>query len=264
MPAGANTTEQDEVRELRVALYLAAKPSPTRRFHVLWDRIHRRDVLERAGQKVRENRGAPGVDRTTIAQIEEEGVAAFLDELQEELREERYRPRPVRRVRIPKPGRQETRPLGIPAVEDRVVQAAAKLVSEPIFEADFADCSFGLRPRRSAHDALEAIRSEVIARSALGGGRRHPRLLRGARSRDPDGARRRAGLRPPRVEAAGGMATGRGASRRHLEPCTRLSLARHLRHTLSGGGHVPQYGGARGSPSHGISDTLHLAAGTAP
>ena len=162
MPEGANTTEQDKVRELQVKLYLAAKRSPTRRFHALWDRIHRRDVLERAWQKVRENRGAPGIDRTTIAEIEEEGVGVFLDELQSELREQRYRPRPVRRVHIPKPGRSETRPLGIPAVKDRVVQAAAKLVLEPIFEADFRDCSFGFRPRRSAHDALEAIRVAVM------------------------------------------------------------------------------------------------------
>lgn len=162
MPEGANTTEQDKVRELQVKLYLAAKRSPTRRFHALWDRIYRRDVLERAWQKVRENRGAPGIDRITIAEIEERGVAAFLDELQSELREERYRPRPVRRVHIPKPGRSETRPLGIPAVKDRVVQAACKLVLEPIFEADFRDCSFGFRPRRSPYDALEAIGGEVM------------------------------------------------------------------------------------------------------
>jgi group II intron reverse transcriptase/maturase len=162
MPSGANNTELDKVRELQVELYLAAKRSPARRFHALWDRIHRRDVLERAWLKVRENRGAAGVDRTTITAIEQRGVEAFLDELEAELREQRYRPLPVRRVEIPKPGRAETRPLGIPAIKDRVVQAAAKSVLEPLFEADFADCSFGFRPKRSAHHALDAIKREVL------------------------------------------------------------------------------------------------------
>jgi RNA-directed DNA polymerase len=148
MPSGDNTAKQDKVRELQVKLYLAAKRSPKRRFHALWDRIHRRDVLQRAWHVVRENRGAAGVDRITIAQIEAEGVETFLDELQAELREQRYRPRPARRVYIPKPGRSEQRPLGIPRVKDRVCQTAAKLVLEPIFEADFRDCSFGFRPRR--------------------------------------------------------------------------------------------------------------------
>jgi len=162
MPSGAKTTEQDKVRELQVKLYLAAKRSPKRRFHALWDRIHRRDVLERAWRQVRENRGSAGVDRTTITQIEERGVEAFLDELEVELSEQRYRPWPVRRVQIPKPGRSETRPLGIPAVKDRVVQTAAKIVIEPVFEADFRGCSFGFRPKRSAHDALDEIKREVM------------------------------------------------------------------------------------------------------
>lgn len=157
-----NHIEQDKVRELQVKLYLAAKRSPSRRFHALWDRIHRRDVLERAWQQVRENRGAAGVDRITIAQIEEEGVQAFLDELQDELREERYRPSPARRVYIPKPGRSEQRPLGIPRIKDRVAQTAAKLVVEPVFEADFRGCSFGFRPKRSAHQALDQIKREVM------------------------------------------------------------------------------------------------------
>src|SRR5215210_6665041 len=162
MPSGANTAEQDKVRELQVKLYLAAKRSPKRRFHALWDRIHRRDVLERAWRQVRENRGSAGVDRITITEIEESGVGAFLDQLEGELREERYRPVPVRRVHIPRPGRSETRPLGIPAVKDRVVQTAAKIVLEPIFEADFRGCLFGFRPKRSAHDAMEVIRGEVM------------------------------------------------------------------------------------------------------
>lgn len=162
MPSGDNTAEQDKVRELQVKLYLAAKRSPGRRFHALWDRIHRRDVLQRAWQQVRDNRGAPGVDRITIAQIEESGVEAFLDELQQELREQRYRPGPARRVFIPKPGRSEQRPLGIPSVKDRVCQTAAKLVLEPIFEADFRGCSYGFRPKRSAHQALDEIKREVM------------------------------------------------------------------------------------------------------
>src|SRR6266540_4135132 len=161
MPGMANTAE-DRTRELQAKLYRAAERSPVRRFHALWDRIHRRDVLERAWRQVRENRGAAGVDRTTIAQIEKSGVVAFLDGLEVELREQRYRPGPVLRVQIPKPGRSETRPLGIPAVKDRVVQTAAKLVLEPIFEADFRGCSFGFRPKRSAHHALDVIKREVM------------------------------------------------------------------------------------------------------
>jgi RNA-directed DNA polymerase len=162
MPFGVNNTGQDKVRELQVKLYLAAKRSPNRRFHALWDRIHRRDVLQRAWQQVRENRGAAGVDRITIAQLEEEGVEAFLDELHAELQGQRYRPRPARRVYIPKPGRSEQRPLGIPRIKDRVAQTAAKIVLEPIFDADFRGCSFGFRPKRSAHDALDAIKREVM------------------------------------------------------------------------------------------------------
>jgi RNA-directed DNA polymerase len=157
-----NHTKQDKVRELQVKLYLAAKRSSSRRFHALWDRICRRDVLQRAWQQVRENRGAAGVDRITIAQIEEDGVDAFLEELQDEFREERYRPQPARRVYIPKPGRSEQRPLGIPRIKDRVAQTAAKIVLEPIFEADFRGCSFGFRPKRSAHQALDAIKREVM------------------------------------------------------------------------------------------------------
>jgi RNA-directed DNA polymerase len=162
MPSGANNTDQDKVRELQVKLYLAAKRSPSRRFHALWDRIHRRDVLQRAWQQVRANRGAAGVDRITIAQIEAGGVEAFLDELEVELKEQRYRPGPARRVYIPKRGRSERRPLGIPVIKDRVAQTAAKLVLEPIFEADFRGCSFGFRPKRSAHDALDQIKREVM------------------------------------------------------------------------------------------------------
>ncbi len=146
-----------KVRELQRKLWTAAKQSEGRRFHALYDRISRDDVLREAWERVRANRGAAGVDRVTVAAVEDYGVRRMLDELAVDLRAGIYRPAPVRRVEIPKPdGR--LRPLGIPTVRDRVAQQAAKLVLEPIFEADFLDCSFGFRPRRSATDALEQIR----------------------------------------------------------------------------------------------------------
>jgi len=145
---------------LQHALYRAAKADPGRRFHALYDKVSRSDVLWRAWVKVRSNNGAPGIDNTTLAKVEEYGVARLLDELASELREKRYRPMPARRVLIPKPGSDEKRPLSIPAVRDRVVQAAAKIVLEPVFEADFLPCSFGFRPRRSAHDALQVLIDE--------------------------------------------------------------------------------------------------------
>jgi group II intron reverse transcriptase/maturase len=157
----ARTTKQDRVRELQRTLYRAAKADPGRRFHALYDKILRRDVLERAWGMVRANRGAAGIDRQTIAEVEEYGVTKLLDELAADLKDGRWRPLPARRVFIPKPGRMgERRPLSIPAVRDRIVQAATKIVIEPIFEADMLECSFGFRPRRSAHDALQVIVDE--------------------------------------------------------------------------------------------------------
>src|SRR4029077_14454497 len=156
MPEMANTPKE-KVRELQRKLYVCAKQSKTRRFHALYDRIYRGDILWEAWRRVRSNRGAAGVDADTIQAIEERGVGEFLAEIEAALREGRYRPLPVRRQYIPKePGKQ--RPLGIPTVRDRVVQMAAKLVIEPIFEADFQSCSYGFRPKRSATQALEAIR----------------------------------------------------------------------------------------------------------
>lgn len=147
----------DKARELQRALYRAAKRSATRRFHALYDKVSRKDVLWKAWELVRANRGAAGVDRQSIRAIEEEGVAAFLTQIAQELKQGRYRPYPVKRVYIPKPdGRR--RPLGVPAVRDRVVQMAVKIVIEPVFEADFQPCSYGFRPGRSAHDANEVIR----------------------------------------------------------------------------------------------------------
>ena len=157
----ASATKQDKVQELQRTLYRAAKACPGRRFHALYDKVHRRDVLERAWGLVRANRGAAGIDRQTIADVERYGTSRLLDELAADLRDGSYRALPARRVFIPKPGRpDEQRPLSIPAVRDRVVQAALKLVIEPVFEADFLPCSFGFRPRRSAHDALQVLIDE--------------------------------------------------------------------------------------------------------
>ncbi len=156
----ARTTKQDKVRELQRTLYRAAKADSGRRFHALYDKVHRRDLLERAWELVRANQGAAGVDRQTIADVERDGVSRVLDELAADLREGRWRPLPARRVFIEKPGREELRPLSIPTVRDRVVQAAAKLAIEPVFEADFLPCSFGFRPKRSAHDALQVLLDE--------------------------------------------------------------------------------------------------------
>lgn len=147
----------DNVRKLQRKLWAAAKQSEGRRFHALFDRIHRSDVLWEAWGRVRANRGAAGVDRMTLAAVEAYGVDRMLRELSRDLRAGSYRPACVRRVEIPKPDGRK-RPLGIPTVRDRVAQTAAKIVLEPIFEADFLSCSYGFRPRRSATDALEKIR----------------------------------------------------------------------------------------------------------
>lgn len=151
----------EKTRDLQHKLYQAAKRSPNRRFHALYDRVLRRDVLWSAWLEVRDNQGAPGVDAMTIADIEAAGVEDFLDAIEATLRDGTYRPQPVRRVWIPKPGKAELRPLGVAAIRDRVVQAALKIVLEPIFEADFLPCSFGFRPKRDAHQALHAVREAV-------------------------------------------------------------------------------------------------------
>ncbi len=154
-PAGG----RDRVRALQRVLYRSAKQDPERRFHALFDKVARSDVMWRAWDDVRANKGAPGVDGVSIEDVETAGVQPFLEDLAADLRSGRYRPRPLRRVHIPKPGRPgQTRPLGIPTVSDRVVMAAAKIVLEPVFEADFLASSFGFRPKRSAHMAIEAIR----------------------------------------------------------------------------------------------------------
>jgi group II intron reverse transcriptase/maturase len=150
-------TPNEKVRQLQRKLWECAQRSRTRRFHALYDRIYRSDVLWEAWRRVRSNGGAAGVDAETIRAIEQRGVEMFLAEIHEALRAGRYRPSPVKRRYIPKADGKQ-RPLGIPTVRDRVVQMATKLVIEPIFEADFQASSYGFRPRKSATQALEAIR----------------------------------------------------------------------------------------------------------
>ena len=144
----------DRIRSLQRKLYCKAKAEPNFRFYLLYDKICRDDILRHAYVVARANAGAPGVDGTTFEQIDALGVGVWLEGLREELVSKRYRPEPVRRVRIPKPGGGE-RPLGIPTIRDRVVQTAAKIVLEPIFEADLEDSAYGYRPRRSAVDAVK-------------------------------------------------------------------------------------------------------------
>jgi RNA-directed DNA polymerase len=144
----------DKIRSLQRKLYHKAKTEPEFRFYLLYDKICREDILRHAYSLARSNAGAPGVDGVTFAQIEEQGVVEWIAGLREDLVLKTYRPDPVRRVMIPKPGGGE-RPLGIPTIRDRVAQAAAKIVLEPIFEAGFEDCAYGYRPRRSAVDAVK-------------------------------------------------------------------------------------------------------------
>jgi group II intron reverse transcriptase/maturase len=151
-----------KVRRLQRKLYVAAKRDQGRRFHALYDRIHRSDVLREAWERVRRRKGAGGVDGVTLKAVEEYGVERLLDELRDELHAGRYRPPPVLRRYIPKADG-KLRPLGIPTVGDRIVQMAAKVVLEPIFEADFLPSSFGFRPRIGTLQALETIREMVNA-----------------------------------------------------------------------------------------------------
>lgn len=165
---GANETEigvslptgNTKLEELRAKLFAKAKAEPAFRFYTLYDKIHRMDVLAEALRISKENRGSPGVDGQTFKQVEEYGEERWLEELRRELQTRTYRPLPVRRVLIPKPGGGE-RPLGIPTVKDRVVQTAAKLILEPIFEADFSDAAHGYRPGRGGWRPVQLVHREL-------------------------------------------------------------------------------------------------------
>jgi RNA-directed DNA polymerase len=148
----------EKIRDLQRKLYLKAKSEPKFRFYVLVDKVWREDIVQHAYRLVRANGGSPGIDGESFESIETgEGEAKFLSRLQQELKEKSYRAQAVRRVYIPKTDGKK-RPLGIPTIRDRVAQMAVKLVIEPIFEADFEDCSYGFRPKRDAHQAVEAVR----------------------------------------------------------------------------------------------------------
>ena len=146
-----------KVRQLQNKLYLTAKKCSSRRFHALYDKVYRDDVIYEAWKRVKANQGSSGVDGITIEDIEASGINRYLTGIQSELKNGTYRPLPVRRVMIPKPDGSQ-RPLGIPCVKDRIVQMATKIAIEPVFEADFKDCSYGFRPKRSAKQALEVVR----------------------------------------------------------------------------------------------------------
>lgn len=148
---------KEKVRQLQNKLYLTAKKCESRRFHALYDKVYRDDVLSEAWKRVKANKGSSGVDGISIEDIETMGIEKYLNSIKVELIDGKYKPSPVRRVMIPKPDGSE-RPLGIPTIKDRIVQMAAKIAIEPVFEADFKDCSYGFRPKRSAKQALEMVR----------------------------------------------------------------------------------------------------------
>ncbi|MCL5670249.1 MAG: reverse transcriptase domain-containing protein [Acidobacteria bacterium] len=157
-----NLETPSKIRTLQRKLYRKAKDEPEYRFYLLYDKIYREDILAHAYELAKANKGAPGVDGQNFEGIEAQGREKWLMELRNELRTKKYKPQPVRRVMIPKPGGGE-RPLGIPSIRDRVVQTAAKLVLEPVFEADLEPCAYGYRPKRSAQDAIRKVHQLLCA-----------------------------------------------------------------------------------------------------
>lgn len=160
MPNIGQQHSTEKSRQLQRNLYLTAKKDKQRRFHALYDRIFRLDILWRAWKEVRENKGSAGIDGITFEMIEEYGVEEYLLDIQEDLKNKKYRPKPVKRVYIPKPDGKQ-RPLGIPTIRDRIVQQACKIVIEPIFEANFLDGSYGFRPKGDAKQATEKVKKEL-------------------------------------------------------------------------------------------------------
>lgn len=159
-----NTHER--VRDFQNKLYLTAKANKKRRFHAMYDKIYRKDILEEAWKRVKTNGGAGGIDKVSIADVKEYGEEKLLEEIAEELKANQYRCKPVRRTYIPKADGKK-RALGIPTIRDRIVQMATKIVIEPVFEADFQTCSYGFRPKRSARQAMDRIFEVADAGNAL-------------------------------------------------------------------------------------------------
>lgn len=154
----ANNILNEKAQELCTKIYLAAKKSKTRRFHILYDKVSRKDILTDAWKIVKANKGCAGIDGITVDDIISAGETEYLQRIQESLLDtHKYHPTKIRRVYIPKTDG-KLRPLGIPTIKDRIIQTSTKVVLEPIFEADFLDCSYGFRPNRNAHEALEQIR----------------------------------------------------------------------------------------------------------
>lgn len=207
----------ERIRTLQRALYVKAKLEPTRRFHFLYDKVWRDNILVHAFALSRTNGGAPGVDGETFARIEVYGVERWLGKLREEVRTGRYKPQPVRRVMIPKASGVGQRPLGIPTIRDRVVRTAATLVLEPIFEADFDEAAYGYRPKRGALDAGPSVDGAKPAiyrqgKTVIYG--RRSRLVTSTARRDRDASRCApwCASSGARISAHGrGAGTGRGA-----------------------------------------------------
>jgi RNA-directed DNA polymerase len=186
-----------DLQDLRKRIYVKAKTEPSWRFWGLYVHVYKMETLREAYQVAKENDGAPGIDGVTFEAIEAQGVDALLEQIRDELAERTYQPLPARKQEIPKDGGNKVRVLSIPAIRDRVVQGALKLILEPVFEADFQPGSFGYRPKRTAHDAISRVAEAIVQRKtrvldldlrAYFDNVRHDRLLEKVAQRvnDPD------------------------------------------------------------------------------